>query len=57
LISAAPRRADVDAMTEFTLTSRIPLPVGLGLIGLIEPCSIGSTLIVMKHPERNNYIF
>ena len=38
-------------MTEFTLTSLLLLPVGLGLVGFIEPCSIGSTLIVVKHLE------
>lgn len=27
------------------------LSVGLGLVGFIEPCSIGSTLIVIKHLE------
>lgn len=38
-------------MTEVTLTSLVLLPVGLGLLGFIEPCSIGSTLIVVKHLE------
>ena len=27
------------------------LPVGLGLLGFVEPCSIGSTLLVIKHLE------
>ena len=35
----------------FTLTSLLLLPVGLGLLGFIEPCSIGSTLLVIKHLE------
>ena len=30
------------------------LPVGLGLLGFIEPCSIGSTLIVIKYLERSS---
>ncbi len=38
-------------MTGFTLTSLVLLPVGLGLMGFIEPCSIGSTLIVIKQLE------
>ncbi|MDO8477689.1 MAG: cytochrome c biogenesis protein CcdA [Candidatus Rokubacteria bacterium] len=38
-------------MTEVTLTSLVFLPLGLGLLGFIEPCSIGSTLIVVKHLE------
>lgn len=36
--------------TALTLTSLL-LPVGLGLLGFVEPCSIGSTLIVVKHLE------
>ena len=38
-------------MTDVTLTSLVFLPVGLGLLGFIEPCSIGATLIVIKHLE------
>ncbi len=38
-------------MTDVSLTSFVLLPVGLGLLGFIEPCSIGSTLIVIKHLE------
>ena len=34
-----------------TLTSLVLLPVGLGLLGFVEPCSIGSTLLVIKHLE------
>jgi cytochrome c-type biogenesis protein len=36
---------------EFTVTKLVLLPVGLGLLGFIEPCSIGSTLIVVKQLE------
>lgn len=35
----------------FTLTGLVLLPVGLGLLGFVEPCSIGSTLLVIKHLE------
>ena len=38
-------------MTAGSLTSLIFLPIGLGLIGFVEPCSLGSTLIVVKHLE------
>lgn len=34
-----------------TLTSLVLLPVGFGLLGFVEPCSIGSTLLVIKHLE------
>ena len=37
--------------TALTLTSLL-LPIGLGLLGFVEPCSIGSTLIVVKHLEN-----
>ena len=33
---------------DFTLTSLLLLPIGLGLLGFIEPCSIGSTLVFVK---------
>lgn len=33
------------------MASFVLLPVGLGLLGFIEPCSIGSTLIFVKHLE------
>lgn len=32
-------------------TSLVLLPVGLGLLGFVEPCSLGSTLIMVKHLE------
>jgi cytochrome c-type biogenesis protein len=31
--------------------SLVGLPVGLGLLGFVEPCSIGSTLLVIKQLE------
>ncbi|MBI3042947.1 MAG: hypothetical protein HYY78_08995 [Betaproteobacteria bacterium] len=37
-------------MTE-SLTSSILLPIGLGLFGFIEPCTIGSTLVFIKVME------
>lgn len=33
----------------FTFTGLVLLPVAFGLVGFVEPCSIGSTLIVIKH--------
>jgi cytochrome c-type biogenesis protein len=33
---------------DFTLTSLLFLPIGLGLLGFIEPCSVGSTLVFVK---------
>jgi cytochrome c-type biogenesis protein len=38
-------------MTAGSLTGLVLLPIGLGLIGFVEPCSLGSTLIVVKHLE------
>ncbi len=37
-------------MTE-SLTAAVLLPIGLGLFGFIEPCSIGSTLVFVKVME------
>ncbi len=34
-----------------TLTAGMLLPIGLGLLGFVEPCSIGSTLLVIKQLE------
>lgn len=39
---------------ELTLTKLVLLPIGLGLVGFVEPCSIGSTLIFVKHLEGND---
>lgn len=36
---------------DFTLTRMVLLPLGLGLLGFIEPCSIGSTLLFVKYLE------
>jgi cytochrome c-type biogenesis protein len=38
-------------MTTFDATRSILLPIDLGLFGFVEPCSIGSTLIVVKQLE------
>lgn len=38
-------------MTGFTLTAALLVPFGLGLLGFVEPCTIGSTLIFVKHIE------
>lgn len=31
------------------------LPIGLGLLGFIEPCTMGSNLLLIKHLERRPY--
>lgn len=36
---------------DFTFTQLVLLPVGLGLLGFVEPCSMGSTLLFVKHLE------
>lgn len=28
------------------------LPIGLGLLGFVEPCTMGSNLLLIKHLER-----
>lgn len=38
-------------MTELDLATLIVLPIGLGLLGFIEPCSLGSTLVLIKYLE------
>lgn len=38
-------------MTELDLINLVALPIGLGLFGFIEPCSIGSTLVFIKYLE------
>jgi cytochrome c-type biogenesis protein len=38
-------------MTEPTLLTLVVLPIGLGLLGFVEPCSIGSTLLFIKYLE------
>ena len=34
-------------MTEWSLTVHLVLPFGLGLLGFIEPCAIGSHMVVL----------
>lgn len=38
-------------MIPFSFTNVVLLSVGLGLLGFVEPCSLGSTLIIVKHLE------
>ena len=38
-------------MLEPTLVNLIVLPLGLGLLGFIEPCSLGSSLLFVKYLE------
>jgi cytochrome c-type biogenesis protein len=38
-------------MTGLPPTTLVLLPVGLGLLGFVEPCSIGSTLVFVKFLE------
>lgn len=38
-------------MSEFDIFHLLILPVGLGLLGFIEPCSVGSTLVFIKFLE------
>lgn len=38
-------------MIELSVFTVFVLPVGLGLLGFIEPCSIGSTLVFIKYLE------
>lgn len=41
-------------MTEFVLINFLVVPAVLGLVGFIEPCSIGSSLIFIKYLERKD---
>jgi len=41
-------------MSELDLLRLFALPIGLGLVGFIEPCSIGSTLIFVQTLEGRN---
>ena len=43
-----------EAMAESDLMRLVGLPIGLGLFGFIEPCSIGSTLLFIKTLERQD---
>jgi cytochrome c-type biogenesis protein len=38
-------------MSELSLVNFVLLPIGLGLFGFVEPCSIGSALVFIKHLE------
>lgn len=38
-------------MSEFGLFQLVVLPAALGLLGFVEPCSIGSTLLFVKYLE------
>ena len=38
-------------MSELGAFNLVVLPVGLGLLGFVEPCSIGSTLVFVKYLE------
>lgn len=39
-------------MTDFGLVNLLVVPAALGLVGFVEPCSIGSSLIFIKYLER-----
>lgn len=41
-------------MTDASLIQLIVLPLGLGLLGFVEPCSIGSSLVFIKYLEGKN---
>lgn len=41
-------------MTEFGLINLLVLPAALGLMGFVEPCSIGSSLLFIKYLERQD---
>ncbi len=38
-------------MTELDFINLVLLPIGLGLLGFVEPCSIGSSLVFVKYIE------
>lgn len=41
-------------MIETSVTGLVIVPAGLGLIGFVEPCSIGSSLVFVKYLEGRN---
>lgn len=41
-------------MTELGLANLVLLPIGLGLLGFVEPCSIGTSLVFVKYLEGRN---
>ena len=42
-------------MNELGAFQIVVLPIGLGLLGFVEPCSIGSTLIFVKYLEGQGF--
>lgn len=42
-------------MTELGAFQLVALPIGLGLLGFVEPCSIGSTLVFVKYLEGKTF--
>lgn len=43
-------------MTELSAFTVFVLPIGLGLLGFVEPCSIGSTLMFIKYLEKRDAV-
>ena len=43
-------------MIETSLVGLVAIPAGLGLIGFVEPCSIGSSLVFVKHLEGKSAV-
>ena len=43
-------------MSEFDLFQLVILPIGLGLVGFVEPCSIGSSLVLIKVIEGQSTV-
>ena len=41
----------MDAGTAINL---VALPIGLGLLGFVEPCSMGANLVFVKYLERRS---
>lgn len=41
-------------MTELALVNLLALPLGLGLLGFVEPCSVGSSLSFIRYLERKS---
>jgi cytochrome c-type biogenesis protein len=41
-------------MTEFGPMNLVVVPISLGLLGFVEPCSIGSSLLFIKYLERKD---
>jgi len=41
-------------MMDSGLFALVVLPIGLGLLGFVEPCSIGSSLVLIKYLERKS---